>query len=146
MSQNKPLKNYISPLPQDIKIAIEKYYEELKSNQEDLNIYENLKEKIEETSINIKVKETKPEFENIININSHNEVISLKKIALVFSIINLIVSFITYLLFDFNNNQFQYIQEQINLNVYNIYLGIDGISIYFVLLTTIITPIAIISN
>jgi NADH-ubiquinone oxidoreductase chain 4 len=29
---------------------------------------------------------------------------------------------------------------------YNIYLGIDGISIYFILLTTIIMPIALLSN
>ena len=31
-------------------------------------------------------------------------------------------------------------------NFYDIYLGVDGISIYFVLLTTIIMPIALLSN
>ena len=31
-------------------------------------------------------------------------------------------------------------------NYFDIYLGVDGISIYFILLTTIIMPIALLSN
>lgn len=69
-----------------------------------------------------------------------------KKIAFTTSILNLIISLIIYILFDFSNNQFQFIQEHYNLGYYEIYLGVDGISIYFVLLTTIIMPIALISN
>ena len=69
-----------------------------------------------------------------------------KRIALVTSVINLIISFIIYILFDFSSNQFQFIQEHYNINYFDIYLGIDGISIYFVLLTTLIIPIAILSN
>jgi NADH-ubiquinone oxidoreductase chain 4 len=69
-----------------------------------------------------------------------------KKIALIASIINLIISLVIYLLFDFSYNEFQFVQEHIDLNFYNIYLGVDGISIYFILLTTIIMPIALISN
>lgn len=69
-----------------------------------------------------------------------------KKIAFITSILNLIISLIIYILFDFSNNQFQFIQEHYDLSFYDIYLGVDGISIYFVLLTTIIMPIALISN
>jgi NADH-ubiquinone oxidoreductase chain 4 len=69
-----------------------------------------------------------------------------KKIAFIASILNLIISLIIYILFDFSNNQFQFIQEHYDLSFYDIYLGVDGISIYFVLLTTIIMPIALISN
>jgi len=69
-----------------------------------------------------------------------------KKIALTISIINIIISFIIFILFDFNNNQFQFVQEQYNIKNYDIYLGIDGISIYFILLTTLIMPIALLSN
>ena len=69
-----------------------------------------------------------------------------KYIALTTSIINLIVSLIIYILFDFSSNQFQFVQEDYDLSLFNLYLGIDGISIYFVLLTTIIMPIAILSN
>ncbi|WP_461117894.1 hypothetical protein, partial [Spirosoma jeollabukense] len=61
-------------------------------------------------------------------------------------IINLIISLIVYILFDSNTNQFQFVQEHYNLSFFDIYLGVDGISIYFVLLTTIIMPIAILSN
>jgi NADH-ubiquinone oxidoreductase chain 4 len=69
-----------------------------------------------------------------------------KKIALITTILNLIVSLIIYMLFDFSNNQFQFIQENLDLSFYDIYLGVDGVSIYFVLLTTIIMPIALVSN
>ena len=72
--------------------------------------------------------------------------IYLKKIALSASIFNLIVSLIIYILFDFSTNQFQFVQEHYNLSYFDVYLGVDGLSIYFVLLTTIIMPIAIISN
>jgi NADH-ubiquinone oxidoreductase chain 4 len=69
-----------------------------------------------------------------------------KKIALSASIINLIISLVIYLLFDFSYNEFQFVQEHLDLSFYNIYLGLDGISIYFVLLTTIIMPVALMSN
>lgn len=71
---------------------------------------------------------------------------SYKAIALTSSIINLILSLFIYMLFDFSNNQFQFVQEYNSSSYFDIYLGIDGISIYFILLTTIIMPIAILSN
>jgi NADH-ubiquinone oxidoreductase chain 4 len=49
-------------------------------------------------------------------------------------------------MFDYSNSQFQFVQEYYNLSVFDFYLGLDGLSIYFVLLTTIITPIALLSN
>ena len=73
-------------------------------------------------------------------------IIFYKNIALVSTIINLIISLIVYILFDFSSNQFQFVQEHYNLSYFDIFLGVDGISIYFVLLTTIIMPIAILSN
>nr|YP_010715998.1 NADH dehydrogenase subunit 4 [Paraisaria gracilioides]WDE74396.1 NADH dehydrogenase subunit 4 [Paraisaria gracilioides] len=50
------------------------------------------------------------------------------------------------MLFDSSTNQFQYIQEHYDVQLFDIYLGIDSISIYFILLTTIIMPIALSSN
>jgi len=76
----------------------------------------------------------------------NNELNFYKKIAFITTIMNLIVSLIIYILFDFSTNQFQFVQDDLELSVYNIYLGVDGLSIYFVLLTTIIMPIALISN
>jgi NADH-ubiquinone oxidoreductase chain 4 len=78
--------------------------------------------------------------------NSFFDVSFYKKIAFITTILNLIVSLVIYMLFDFSNNQFQFIQENLDLSFYDIYLGLDGLSIYFVLLTTIIMPIALLSN
>lgn len=68
---------------------------------------------------------------------------NIKTIGLIFSLINLFIALIIYILFDFSINQFQFITHEKGINFY---LGIDGISIYFILLTTIIMPIAILSN
>jgi NADH-ubiquinone oxidoreductase chain 4 len=76
--------------------------------------------------------------------NKSNRLI--KRIALFTSIINLFLSFIVFILFNFSNNQFQFVQEYHAINSFDFYLGIDGISIYFVLLTTIIMPISLLSN
>ena len=71
---------------------------------------------------------------------------SYKTIAFITTILNLIISLVIFILFDFSSNQFQFVEEHYNINYFDIYLGVDGISIYFVLLTTIIMPIAILSN
>jgi NADH-ubiquinone oxidoreductase chain 4 len=70
----------------------------------------------------------------------------IKCIALTSCIINLIISLIIFMTFDFSNNQFQFIQEYHKINYFDFYLGIDGLSIYFILLTTIIMPISLLSN
>ena len=80
--------------------------------------------------------------------SSSKELISkrIKQTGLVISIINLFISLIVFLFFNFSSNQFQFVQEYHSISNYDFYLGVDGISIYFVLLTTIIMPIAILSN
>lgn len=70
----------------------------------------------------------------------------IKTIGLTTSIINLFISLVVFILFDFSSNQFQFVQEYHQISSYDFYLGLDGLSIYFVLLTTIITPIALLSN
>ena len=72
--------------------------------------------------------------------------IKIKSIALITSIINMIISLIMFILFDFSSKQFQFIEEHYQISYFDIYLGVDGLSIYFILLTTIIMPIAILSN
>ena len=70
----------------------------------------------------------------------------IKIIGLFTTIINLIISLLIYIIYDFSNNQYQFVQEYHQIGNFDIYLGIDGLSIYFVLLTTIIMPIALLSN
>jgi NADH-ubiquinone oxidoreductase chain 4 len=71
---------------------------------------------------------------------------NIKTIALVTASSNLILSLIIYIFFNSSSNQFQFVQEHYNIQSFDIYLGVDSISIYFVLLTTIIMPIALLSN
>lgn len=71
---------------------------------------------------------------------------TLKIIALTVTIINLLVSLIVWLLYDNSSKHFQMVQEHYIIGYYDFYLGIDGLSIYFILLTTLIMPISIISN
>ena len=84
----------------------------------------------------------------IASIDSYKKgsVVYTKTVALVASVINLIISLVMFILFNNSTNQFQYVQEHYNVQLFDIYLGVDGISIYFVLLTTFIMPIAILSN
>ena len=70
----------------------------------------------------------------------------MKATALITSIVNLFVSLIVFILFDFSTNQFQFVQEYHQISSYDFYLGVDGLSMYFVLLTTLIVPIALLSN
>ena len=75
----------------------------------------------------------------------------MKKIALATSLLNLLLSIYMWVQFDSSTTQFQFVQSpsaisDIALNFYQFNIGVDGLSIYFVLLTTFITPIAILSN
>jgi NADH:ubiquinone oxidoreductase subunit 4 (subunit M) len=70
----------------------------------------------------------------------------IKATALTTTVLNLFISLIIFTLFDFSTNQFQFVQEYHNISYYDFYLGLDGLSIYFVMLTTIIMPIALLSN
>lgn len=70
----------------------------------------------------------------------------IKFTALTTSVVNLIVSLFIFLLFDFSSNQYQFVQEYHEIKIFDFYLGVDGLSIYFVLLTTILIPISLLSN
>ena len=78
--------------------------------------------------------------------NKKQSSVFMSKIALGTSLLNLIVSFIYFILFNFSSNSYQFVEEHYNIWHYDVYFGIDGMSIYFVLLTTIIMPIALVSN
>ena len=87
----------------------------------------------------------------ILSTSTYNELLPshikhIKLIALSTTILNLFISLIIFILFDFSSNQFQFVQEYHQISSFDFYLGVDGLSIYFVLLTTIIMPIALLSN
>lgn len=70
----------------------------------------------------------------------------MKRIALATAMVNFIVSIVLWGEFDSSASQYQFVQEFNNLSFCHFHIGIDGISLYFILLTTFITPICILSN
>ena len=82
--------------------------------------------------------------DNSINLEKNN--LRLKQIALTTSLINFFISLFIWLNFDSSTSQYQFVFEFNSLNLFDLNFGIDGISLYFVLLTTFVTPIALLSN
>uniref|UniRef100_UPI0030FEAEEC NADH dehydrogenase subunit 4 n=1 Tax=Porogramme epimiltina TaxID=81058 RepID=UPI0030FEAEEC len=77
--------------------------------------------------------------------NPQNEE-KMKVIALSTSLINLFISILLWIQFDSSVSDYQFTLEFNELSFCHFNIGIDGISLYYVLLTTFITPIALLSN
>ena len=71
---------------------------------------------------------------------------TMKKIAITTSLINFYISLFLWYEFDTSTTQYQFVSEFNQLNFCHLHFGLDGISLYFVLLTTFVTPIALLSN
>jgi NADH-ubiquinone oxidoreductase chain 4 len=82
----------------------------------------------------------------LLPMSSTNQTKKIKKIALTTSLINLFISLFIWYQFDSNTTQYQFVSEFNQLNFCHLNFGVDGLSLYFVLLTTFITPIALLSN
>ena len=78
--------------------------------------------------------------------NSIENQIRMKRITLITMLINFLISIYIWLEFDSNTSQYQFVYEFIDLSYCHLNIGIDGISLHFVLLTTFVSPIAILSN
>jgi NADH:ubiquinone oxidoreductase subunit 4 (subunit M) len=78
--------------------------------------------------------------------NAYLNINRIKYIGLAASLINLFVCLITFIFYDFSNNQFQFVSENYDISGYDLFFGVDGLSIYFVILTAIIIPVSILSN
>ena len=78
--------------------------------------------------------------------NRDNKNISSKYIALFVSVVNFILSIYLWYSFDINSFDFQFIEERRWLTGFvNYKVGVDGISILFIILTTFVTSLCIIS-
>ena len=72
--------------------------------------------------------------------------LTVKYVALFTSIVNFLLSVYLWILFDQTTSDFQFVEDRIWIkNFINYKVGVDGISILFILLTTFITPLCIIS-
>jgi len=105
---------------------------------------------IEKTSSLISSNTTEAEKQKRIDIIIKNEnlerTVNIKKIALGTSLINFILSLYLWIEFDSSSTEYQFVSQFESLNFCHFNIGIDGLSLYFVLLTTFLTPIAIFSN
>lgn len=70
----------------------------------------------------------------------------IKRIGLLTSILNLIVCLIIWGEFDSNIVGYQFVQEFNHLDFCHFNVGLDGISLYFVILTSFIIPISLLST
>ena len=70
----------------------------------------------------------------------------MKRIALATSIVTFFVSVAPWAEFDKSASQYQFVQEFNNLSFCHPHIGVDGISLYFVLLTAFSMPITLLSN
>ena len=72
--------------------------------------------------------------------------ITVKYVALFTSLVNFFLSIYLWILFEHSTSEFQFIEDRIWIEGFiNYKVGIDGISILFIILTTFITPLCIIS-
>jgi NADH-ubiquinone oxidoreductase chain 4 len=78
--------------------------------------------------------------------NSIENKSKMKNIAITTSLINFFISILLWVQFDSSYSGYQFVSEFNQISFLHFNLGVDGISLYYVLLTTFITPIAIISN
>src|SRR6266550_277508 len=75
----------------------------------------------------------------------YHKSLNIKQIALITSLINFFISLFIWYQFDSNTIQYQFVSEFNQLSFCHLNFGVDGISLYFVLLTTFVTPIAFLS-
>jgi len=69
-----------------------------------------------------------------------------KYVSLFTTIVNFLISIYLWILFDQSTSNFQFIEDREWINGFiNYKVGVDGISILFIILTTFITPLCIIS-
>ena len=84
-------------------------------------------------------------FPPIFFINSKN-ITGIKYVSLFVSIINFLISIYLWLIFDQSSYEFQFVESRVWIKDFiNYKVGVDGISILFIVLTTFITPLCILS-
>ena len=78
--------------------------------------------------------------------DSENNKLKMKNIAIGFSILNFIFSIYLWVQFDSSYTNYQFVYEFTDIKFLQFNIGVDGLSMFFVILTTMITPIALLSN
>jgi len=69
-----------------------------------------------------------------------------KRVALLTTVVTFILSMIMWGEFDSSSSQYQFTVEYNQLSYLHMHMGVDGLSLYFVLLTTFTMPICILAS
>tara|TARA_X000000950_G_scaffold58820_1_gene71292 strand:- start:384 stop:1865 length:1482 start_codon:yes stop_codon:yes gene_type:complete len=78
--------------------------------------------------------------------SSNDNKITVKYVALFTSLVTFFLSLYLWFLFDQTTSEFQFVEDRVWIkDLINYKVGVDGISILFIILTTFITPLCIIS-
>ena len=78
--------------------------------------------------------------------DSERNQVKMKQIALVFSLLNFILAVYLWVQFDSSYANYQFVYEFTEIKFLQFNIGVDGLSMFFVVLTCLVTPIAILSN
>lgn len=73
-------------------------------------------------------------------------IVKIKKFRLLTIVITFAIRIYLWCNFDSSNHEYQFSSNFLNRNLMNFHLSIDGISLFFVCLTTFIIPVALLSN
>ena len=92
-------------------------------------------------AIFLQIHRAKTTFVSYIGIHTNENKLYLRAVALNIAAIAFYICLAIFVIFDFGSNHFQFVQGYSDL-----FLGVDGLSLYFVLLTSIIMPISLLSN
>jgi len=78
--------------------------------------------------------------------NTVSQVSRIKKLTLLTTLATFILSMVMWGEFDSASSQYQFTAEYNQLNYCHLHIGVDGLSLYFVLLTTFTLPICILAS
>lgn len=84
----------------------------------------------------------------VISILPENQINLIKTVSLSISLITFILSLFLWLSFDLSTSRYQFVEHFFSIpysNV-NVFIGVDGISLFFVLLTTFLIPICLLAS
>ena len=84
----------------------------------------------------------------IISFLDEESITEIRKVGLLASGLTFVLSLFLWILFDASTADYQFVEESdwlANLNI-NLVLGVDGISVLFVILTTLLTPICLLAS
>ena len=81
-----------------------------------------------------------------INDITKQQQIRIKQISLIITLIAFILSIILWIIYDTSTTGYQFVQSYTTLGFCHFHVGIDTISLYYIILTAILIPISLLAS